>query len=363
MNKGRWQWWIAGALVVAFVWRFQSLTLYFLAAVALSFIGKPVVSWVAQKSIARHPVGHNLGAAAALTLMALISTGVVMLFAPLVQEQIAALSRLDADQLTRHWNQALALVDDWTTGVDLSGEGQANSAYLAEQALELVRLDDAGSVFSGILSSIGNVFVTTFSVVFMAFFLMREPTLFTDLVLGLTPETKRPAMTRIFERSGRLLTRYFGGLVIQVSIVTIVVGLGLTLLGIPHGWLLGLLAGLFNLIPYMGPILGLGTGVLVMISSGVPWHDFGWALAVYLAAQGVDNVFTQPVIFAKRVFAHPLEIFVVISVAGSVAGAGGMVLAIPTYTLFRIVAKEFLQEFQWAKALTQSMEAREHDDS
>ena len=86
----------------------------------------------------------------------------------------------------------------------------------------------------------------------------------------------------------------------------------------------------------MGPILGLGTGVLVMISSGVPCRLWVGACRV-AAAQGVDNVFTQPVIFAKRVFAHPLEIFVVISVAGSVAGAGGMVLAIPTYTLFRIV--------------------------
>ena len=362
MTQGRWQWLLAGALLVAFVWRFQSLMLYFLAAVALSFIGKPVVSWVAQKRIGRHALGHNVGAASALTLMLLLSTGVVMLFAPLVQEQIAALARLDAAQLTIHWNQALALVDTWTAGIDLSGKGMANSAFLAEQALELIRIDDAGSVFSGILSSIGNVFVTTFSVVFMAFFLMREPSLFTDLVLGLTPEAKKPAMARIFERSGHLLTRYFGGLVIQVSIVTGVVGLGLTLLGIPHGWLLGLLAGLFNLIPYMGPMLGLGAGVLVMISSGVLLNDFGWALAVYLAAQGVDNVFTQPVIFAKRVFAHPLEIFVVISVAGSMAGAGGMVLAIPTYTLFRIVAKEFLQEFQWAKALTQSMEAREKEE-
>ena len=360
MTKGPWQWWIAGALLVAFVWRFQSLTLYFLAAVALSFIGKPVVSLVAQRNIARRPLGHNLGAATALVLMALMSTGIVMLFAPLVQEQIAALSRIDAAQLTRHWTQALAMVDAWTRGIDLSGEGLANSAYLAEQALELIRIDDAGSVFSGIVSSIGNVFVTTFSVFFMAFFLMREPNLFKDLVLGLTPEAKKAAMTRILEKSGHLLTRYFGGLVIQVSIVTGVVGLGLTLLGIPHGWLLGLLAGLFNLIPYMGPILGFGSGVLVMISSGVAWDDFGWALAAYLAAQGVDNVFTQPVIFAKRVFAHPLEIFVVISVAGSVAGAGGMVLAIPTYTLFRIVAKEFLQEFQWAQALTESMEIREH---
>ena len=145
-------------------------------------------------------------------------------------------------------------------------------------------------------------------------------------------------------------------------IVTLVIGLGLTFLGIPHGWLLGLLAGLCNLIPYLGPLLGAGVGAIVMISSGVDWHDFAWAMGAYLAAQAVDNVFTQPVIFAKRVFAHPLEIFVVISVAGSLAGPAGMVLAIPTYTLFRIVATEFFQEFPWIQALTQSMSAREQAD-
>lgn len=364
MKRIRWEWWLAGALLVAFVWRFSELTLYFLAAVALSFVGKPVVTWVANRRVAgQRKLGSSVGAASALLLMTLLATGTVMLFAPLVQEQLAALGRLDAQQLTQHWNESLALVDQWTSGIDLSGEGIQNSAYLAQQASELIQLNDAGSLFSGLLASIGNVFVALFSVLFMAFFLMREPTLFKHLMLGLTPESKQPAMTRILERSGHLLTRYFGGLVIQVTIITVVVGLGLTLIGIPHGWLLGLLAGLFNLIPYLGPMLGAGMGVLVMISSGVDWDAFAWALGVYLAAQGVDNVFTQPVIFAKRVFAHPLEIFVVISVAGTLAGAGGMVLAIPTYTLFRIVAQEFLQEFPWIQALTKSMDAREHADA
>ena len=66
----------------------------------------------------------------------------------------------------------------------------------------------------------------------------------------------------------------------------------------------------------------MGVGLLVMISSGVPWDAFSVGHWGMFAAQGVDNVFTQPVIFAKRVFAHPLEIFVVISVAGSLAGPG-----------------------------------------
>lgn len=360
MTRVRWEWWIAVAALIGFIWRFSELTMYFLAAVALSFVGKPVVSWVAQRRMGSKQLGNNIGAGAALSLMALFGMGVMMMFAPLVQEQLQALGQLDSKQLTRHWNEALRLVDDWTTGIDLSGEGMRNSAYLAEQAMELVQLNNASTLFSGIIASIGNVFVTGFSVVFMAFFLMREPELFKDLVLALTPETKRQAMTRIMERSGQMLTRYFGGLVIQVVIVTVVVGLGLTLLGVPHGWLLGLLAGLCNLIPYLGPLLGAGVGALVMISSGVEWHDFAWAMGAYLAAQAVDNVFTQPVIFAKRVFAHPLEIFVVISVAGSLAGPAGMVLAIPTYTLFRIVATEFFQEFPWIQALTQSMANREN---
>jgi len=358
MKRMRWEWWIAGLFLVGFLWRFSQLSLYFLAAVALSFVGKPMASWVARLHLGKWRLGLGIGAATALVAMVGAATGVVMLFAPLLQEQLTALGSLDAAQLTRRWNDALAALDTWTAGIDLSGEGLANSAYLANYVSNLFALDNASSLFSGLISSVGNLFVATFSILFMSFFLMREPTLFKDLVLALTPESKQPAMTRIMESSGHLLTRYFGGLVIQVSIVTVVVGLGLTLIGIPHGWLLGLLAGLFNLIPYIGPILGAGIGALVMISSGVDWPAFTWGLGVYLAAQGVDNVFTQPVIFAKRVFAHPLEIFVVISVAGSLAGPAGMVLAIPGYTLFRIVAKEFLQEFPWVKAMTKNMESR-----
>ena len=363
MKRIRWEWWIAGLCLVGFVWRFNELTMFFLAAVALSFIGKPSVSWLAKRQLGRWTLGTSVGAAITMLLMVMFSAGVLMLFAPLVQEQLAALGRIDTQQLTMHWNEALATVDLWTSGIDLSGEGMKNSAFLAEQATELIRLDNAGSLFSGLISSIGNVFVAGFSVLFMAFFLMREPALFRDLVLALTPETKKTSMLRIMERSGHLLTRYFGGLVIQVIIVTAVVGLGLTLLNIPHGWLLGLLAGLCNLIPYLGPLLGAGVGALVMISSGVSWDAFAWAMGAYLAAQGVDNVFTQPVIFAKRVFAHPLEIFVVISVAGSLAGPAGMVLAIPTYTLFRIVANEFLQEFPWIQALTKSMDDKERAEN
>ena len=81
----------------------------------------------------------------------------------------------------------------------------------------------------------------------------------------------------------------------------------------------------------------------------------GKAALVFLSGQLVDNFFTQPVIFAGSVKAHPLEIFVLISIAGSLAGITGMMLAIPAYSLIRVVAKEFLSGFKVIQALTDEL--------
>ena len=81
----------------------------------------------------------------------------------------------------------------------------------------------------------------------------------------------------------------------------------------------------------------------------------GQAALVFLAGQLVDNFFTQPVIFAGSVKAHPLEIFLLISIAGSLAGITGMMLAIPAYSVVRVLAKEFLSGFKVIQALTDEL--------
>ncbi|MDA0728764.1 MAG: AI-2E family transporter [Bacteroidetes bacterium] len=354
----RWPWWLAALVLAVLLIRFSELAMYFLAAVAISFIGRPVVAWLSARRVGRWHMGMTASAALTLSGMLMIATTVVMLFAPLVQEQLQALTSLRPNELANHWLEALAALDRWTSWVDLSGEGVANSEFLANHMMDFFRATDAAGLFSALLASMGNLLVASFSILFMSFFLMREPELFKDLLLSFTPGSRREAMLRIMETSGELLTRYFGGLVLQVGIITAVVGAGLTVVGVPHGWLLGLFAGLCNLIPYVGPLVGAAFGMLVMISSGLTWGTVGLAMIMYGAAQLVDNLFTQPVIFAKSVHAHPLEIFAVISIAGSLAGPAGMVLAIPAYTLFRIIIREFFNEFQWVQAMTKRLDKR-----
>ena len=113
-----------------------------------------------------------------------------------------------------------------------------------------------------------------------------------------------------------------------------------------------------HLVPYLKPLAGTALGVTLVAISG-PAAASGaliWgSLLVFAVAQLVDNFFTQPVVFANRVHAHPLEIFIVISIAGSAAGILGMVLAVPVYTLFRIVAQELFSGFKLVDRLTQNL--------
>ena len=144
-----------------------------------------------------------------------------------------------------------------------------------------------------------------------------------------------------------------------MAIITTVITSGLLILGVPNAFLIGFLAGLLNLIPYVGPLIGAGIGLVIILTTHLQSPDLGGLLGkaglVFFLAQVVDNLFTQPVIFAGSVKAHPLEIFLLISIAGSLAGITGMMLAIPAYSLLRVVAKEFLGGFKVVRSLTEDL--------
>ena len=118
-----------------------------------------------------------------------------------------------------------------------------------------------------------------------------------------------------------------------------------------------------NIIPYLGPLMGGAIGVVIGIISNLGINAFDMIMpntleiiGVFVAANVVDNFVLQPTIYSKSVFAHPIEIFIVILMAGNIAGVVGMIIAIPTYTLIRIVARQFLSEFKFIDLLTKKLD-------
>ena len=205
----------------------------------------------------------------------------------------------------------------------------------------------------------GNILVALLSVFFIAFFFLKEKGLFTKMVSAIVPNNQEGKTQHAIEESSELLIRYFVGLLTQVIIITIVTTLVLKLLGMQNALLMAFCFAIFNLIPYIGPILGNLFGVLIVISSNL---DYGFydvmlpkiikTVVVFGILQLLDNFLLQPNIFSRSVKAHPLEIFIVVLMGAKVGGVAGMVLAIPAYTILRVIAKVYLSEFEVVKRLT-----------
>jgi predicted PurR-regulated permease PerM len=351
------------ALLLFALWRFRTLVGYLLISVALSFVGRPIVKGLNKIKIGGRPIPTGIGAAVALLAFGTSIVLFAQLFAPLAIDQANAIRQINPDDLSSALSALTSWLDDDLGGLDLSGEGIPNSEFLLSQAQGLVQVQGVGSLFGGLIGLIGNLLIATFSILFMTFFFLKDSVLYRRIIFTLTPDSQEKRVDAILKRTTELLTRYFGGLVIQVLIITTIVSLGTALAGAEHAFLIGLMAGVFNLIPYIGPMAGAVIGLLLIATThGGPVQELpaivGGSLVAFLVAQLVDNFFTQPFVFSSRVNAHPLEIFLVISIAGSTAGPAGMVLAIPAYTLFRIVASETLGGFKVIDRLTASVKAK-----
>jgi len=234
---------------------------------------------------------------------------------------------------------------------------------LRSNIFEMFNPSQIPKLISSLVGFFGGLVVTTMSVFFIAFFFLREKGLFKKMVSFLVPNNKESKVQHAIDESSIMLVRYFVGLVVQVIVITIITTIVLKLLGFQNALLMAFCFAVFNLIPYLGPLLGNFVGVLIVISSNleVSFYDVMLpkiitAVVVFTVLQMLDNFLLQPNIFSKSVKAHPLEIFLVVLMGAKIGGVAGMVLAIPGYTVLRVLLKVFFSEFEVVQKLTSSLD-------
>lgn len=191
--------------------------------------------------------------------------------------------------------------------------------------------------------------------------------MFREGILLIVPTELEEKVSHILDSIAYLLRRYFTGIILEVFMVMLLDTIGLNLIGLDfnHAVMIGLICGTFNVIPYLGPwmgsILGLLLGTALNINADFMSHTLpllGLMTAVFISVQIIDNILFQPLIYSSSVKAHPLEIFLVILAAGSLAGVLGMFLAIPAYTIVRVIAKEFFDNMKLVRKLTEKLEEK-----
>jgi len=234
-------------------------------------------------------------------------------------------------------------------------------------------------LFGNAIGFFSNLFIAIMSIFFVSFFFLKEQGLFSSIISTILPNKHEAKGIHAINETSTLLIRYFIGISIQIIVITGFVTIALTVLGIKNALLIGFFAALMNVIPYLGPILGASFGVIITISSyaaATNSPELGDAingavqqsafytdllptilkvLVVFGIMQVLDNFIFQPFIFGKSVKAHPLEIFIVVLMGAKLGGILGMVLAIPVYTILRVIAKVFMSEFKIVQQITKNL--------
>jgi|GEM_PF-34163 len=213
-----------------------------------------------------------------------------------------------------------------------------------------------------IVGFFGNFMILLTSVTFIAFFFLKDEKLFGRAIKAAIPNRQLGKTDTALLKIKHLLTRYFSGILLQIFLITLYITALLSFCGIPNSFLIAFFAAIINVIPYLGPIIGGLFAMLVTISSNLDADFYTMTLpmllqvvGVFMSMQLLDGFVLQPYIFSNSVSAHPLEIFIVVIVGAKLGGITGMVVAIPIYTIIRVVAAAFLQEFKLVQKLTQNL--------
>lgn len=272
---------------------------------------------------------------ASLSVLLILMTFAALLIYSILPQLSRQLSALQT-QLPHIWQSITSISDSFSYNL-LESLRLKNNADITKQLFS--QANDWGK--TAIIQ--GSNLIISFSALIIivpifTFFLVRDYRSFRNYMLDKLPNSSFEMGWSIYHRVAHQLQEYIRGILIQSGIICIVTSYGFYLIGLDSPFLLGIIAGILNLIPYVGPLLAMILPVLLALGKApVELWLIGAAIGVVLIAQIIDNLIVIPSVIANAVNLHPLMVIVGIIVFGNLFGFIGMVIAIPMLSTANII--------------------------
>lgn len=354
------------AIILGLCWFFKDIIAYILAAVVVSLIAKPLVNLMKKVKIKGRHAPDWILAALALILVLVCFLAFAYIVVPIVGGIVKNISLGSIETALKSIAGPLADLNAFLTqAFPRLGEDFRIEVAIVQEMQNFFNLSQFSSLIGSAASFFTSLAIGLFSVVFIGFFFIKDDGLFTEIVCALVPDKHEKTTEKALSDIGHLLSRYFIGVLIEVMGVALINFLGLSLiarLGVNAALGIAVITGILNVIPYVGPFIGVvsGTilGLIIKYSSITPigldvsfWAFTAMLIAILYFTQLVDNFVYQPVIYSTSIKAKPLEIFIVLLVVGYLGGPLAMIIAIPSYTVVRVIAFRFFGHIKAIKRL------------
>lgn len=323
--------------IVVFV---ETLFAPFLLAGVLYYLFRPIVNL-----LEKYKVPKTLAIICIYLAVIGLFTVLVLLVGPPLQKQVNSL----ADNLPYLVNEFRSLIIELQENEWLN-RFQANETLSFEKLSENLS-DNITQAFNlvsnnitGLLGFIANVVILFIIIPFILFYMLKEGEKAPNQVLKLLPEKQRIEGRKILTDMDDKLSSYIQGQILVSFCVGVLMFVGFLIIGIEYSLILASVAMFTNVIPFIGPWIGTVPALIVaMIDS--PFM-VAKVLAVIIVVQQLESNFISPQIMGKKMAIHPLTIILLLIVAGRFAGIIGMLLAVPTYAVCKVVVSHTYRLFK-----------------
>ncbi len=357
---------IAGAII----WYFSDIVTYVLIAWVVSMLGQPLMRFMYLRvRIGKRHLPPSIAALLVLSLFIFIIFSLVSIFVPLIVAQANNLSKIDYNQFTKGLELPLKQLTNWGHRFGMIKPKEDILIALEHSFSAWFSPSLVSDFFRNIFVTASSVAIGIVSVIFIAFFFLKERNMFTEFMAQLVPNQYDANVREAINDTTTMLSRYFSGLLLQMTFVVFFLMIFLWIIGIENAILIAIFAALINIVPYLGPMMGCAFALLITISSSLSLDFYDQTVPMLFKVvilfgvmQFLNDWIMQPLIFSNRVAAHPLEIFIVTLVGAKIGGIGGMILAIPTYTVIRIIAREFFNHIRIVQKITSALNEVVHND-
>ena len=354
------------AIILSLCWFFSDIIAYILTAVVVSLIAKPLVNLMKKVKIKGRHAPDWLLAAFALILVLACFFAFAYIVVPIAGGIIKNISLGSIETSLKSIAGPLADLNSFLTrAFPRLGEDFRIEVAVVQEMQHFFNLAQFSSLIGSAASFFTSLAIGLFSVVFIGFFFIKDDGLFTEIICALVPDRLEKTTEKALSDIGHLLSRYFIGVLVEIAGVALINFLGLSIiarLGINAALGIAVITGILNVIPYVGPFIGIisGTilGLIIKYSSVTPigldvnfWAFTAILIAILYFTQIIDNFLYQPLIYSTSIKAKPLEIFIVLLVVGYIGGPLAMIIAIPSYTVVRVIAFRFFGHIKAIKRL------------
>ncbi|MEM7279596.1 MAG: AI-2E family transporter, partial [Pseudomonadota bacterium] len=333
--------WLAG--ILAFGWLLNILAPVltpFIAAALLAYVGDPLADRLEKWRVPR-----SLAVLLVFLLTFLAIAAIVLLVLPLVRAQATALISALPKYISyaqEHW---LPFVSN-LVGTESGGDDVGLAAFVEKYG------SMAGEWGTKVLASIGRsggallaALISLFLIPVLTFYLLRDWDLIIERIRKLVPRNKRETVFELAAQSDEVLGAFLRGQFLVMLGLATIYTLGLSVIGLPYAFAIGVVAGLVSFVPYLGFVFGIVLAGLTALNDPSGWLMLVGVVVVFSAGQLIEGSVLTPKLVGDRIGLHPVIVIFAVMAFGQLFGFFGILLALPAAAVLSVIVRYFYRNY------------------